>query len=781
MTRALFLGALFKEGYIDLRAIKNAQVEHHGFVSVGHHDLIDQMAKHYDGSNVYIGVAERRTKGDGSVKNCSHLRALFVDLDFKDFAGDEDKARASLAAFPIPPSIIVHSGGGLQCYWPLAEPLHLQNGGAVHAKRILRALARAVGGDLSAAEPARILRLPGTRNHKPEYGEPRDVVIEAFTDRRHTLADLEAVLPITEEDAATQSGMKHLPEQITEGSRNDLLFKEGCHLRQRGHSEPEISALLKAMNAERVQPPLDAQEVERIAGSAVRYEPGGREGTEEEWTEEGDARVFATTYGDRVRFFHRSAAWAMADPASGIWVPDSSEQIIRYTSDLMIDRYRRATNKEARAWAHKGHSRTRITNTYALARSIPPISVPATDTSWDDQPFLLGVPNGVVDLRTGVLRRARPEEQITMRCRVAYDPAATCSLWEDTLRTIFTFDSGGGLLPFEQSPEDRACALVEFMQRAIGYTLTGDVREECFFICWGTGRNGKGTILNLIYWLLGDYASNLSMGTLEEHTFQGAGGAPRPDTAKLPGKRMVTASENRKTATLDEEMIKKVTGRDPVTVRQLYKPEFTFDPVFKLWLMVNNKPEGIREEDVAMWERIHLIPFLRSFENCADTTLKDQLKQEAAGILNWAVRGSLAWQRDGLRPPTIVKAATQQYREESDTLASFIECRCALTPTAASKTGDLLRAYGAWCQEGGQEPTLNHKTFTPALVKRKATNGAALCCTARVADRAVVGCERYARTRGAECQGCLIAEIRHQCQVRRFTVLGAPEPRVPAP
>lgn len=458
-----------------------------------------------------------------------------------------------------------------------------------------------------------------------------------------------------------------------------------------------------------------------VVGRLREYFRDADDASEFDLNDEGDAQAFASMFGDNVRFFHRSGSWAMTDEQSGIWVPDSSEQIIRYTSDLMVDRYKKATTDKARAWAHAGHSRKRITNTYALARSIEPISVAASDTSWDSQPFLLGVPNGVVDLRDGSIRRALPDEKITMRARVAYDPAATCPLWERTLQDIFTFVSSDGpsdRLPLAEASEDRARSLVDFLQRAIGYSLTGDVREECFFICWGTGRNGKGTIINLIYWLLGDYADNLAMGTLEEHTFQGAGGSPRPDIAKLPGKRMVTASENRKTATLDEEMIKKVTGRDPVTVRQLYKAEFTFDPIFKLWLMVNNKPEGIREEDVALWARIHLIPFLRSFDGCADTALKDRLKLEAAGILNWAVRGAIAWQQHGLQPPAVVKAATQQYRSESDQLAPFFEAHCVVAPNVSTKTGDLLRSYTRWCGDLALEPSFNHKTFLPALIAR---------------------------------------------------------------
>jgi putative DNA primase/helicase len=223
-------------------------------------------------------------------------------------------------------------------------------------------------------------------------------------------------------------------------------------------------------------------------------------------------------------------------------------------------------------------------------------------------------------------------------------------------------------------------------------------------------------VLNRFHRLLGDYAENLSMAALETHKYDGRG--PRPDIAKLPGKRFVTASENKKTATLDEEMVKRVTGRDPVTARHLYKPEFTFEPAFKLWLMVNNKPEGIREDDVAMWSRIKFIPFLQSFAGREDMTLKDRLNDEDAGILTWAVQGAMLWQAHGLQPPAIVTAATQEYRAETDQLAAFIASRCVTGPTRVAKAGDLLRNYQEWVADNGQEQSYNHRTLTPALVLR---------------------------------------------------------------
>lgn len=444
-------------------------------------------------------------------------------------------------------------------------------------------------------------------------------------------------------------------------------------------------------------------------------------------TESGDAEALAAYGADVVRFDHRRDRWLVINRETGIWQPDGAKRVEGMAKLLMRFQQRQANEiqdhdqrKKIWKWYFDGENRNRLTNCLHLARKEPPVS--SDGDEWDLDPFLLGCRNGVINLRTGELRPALPEEHVTMRVAVAYDPDATCPLFERTIREIFTFDASAdapeGGLSFTESPEDRAESLVSFIQRAIGYTLTGDVREECFFICWGTGRNGKATIINLMYWLLGAYADNLSMSTLEVHAFESGGGAPRPDIAKLPGKRMVTASENKKTAILNEELIKRVTGRDPLTVRPLYKPEFTFEPVFKLWMMVNNKPGGIHEDDVAMWARIHLIPFLRCFTGCEDKTLKDRLREEAPGILAWAVRGAMAWQREGLNPPDAVRAATQQYRAESDVLLQFVDECCMRSVNASTRTGDLLRAYQRWCGNRNERPVFNHKTLTPALVGR---------------------------------------------------------------
>jgi putative DNA primase/helicase len=198
-----------------------------------------------------------------------------------------------------------------------------------------------------------------------------------------------------------------------------------------------------------------------------------------------------------VRFDHRRGRWLLTD--AGLWIPDQIEHLNQLVVDLMRERRRQAadiTNPVARKaffnWTHAGESRKRITNTLALARSVSPIADPGD--SWDRDPWLLGVPNGVVDLRSGVLRNAQPEDRITMRVRVPYDAAATCPLFEATISQIFNGNA----------------TLIDYVHRALGYSVSGDMREECFFVTWGNGRNGKGTLMNTVARILGDYADNLS-------------------------------------------------------------------------------------------------------------------------------------------------------------------------------------------------------------------------------------------------------------------------------
>jgi putative DNA primase/helicase len=484
------------------------------------------------------------------------------------------------------------------------------------------------------------------------------------------------ILDVVGRSGASDTTAEALPRDVEAGDRNNRLFREACRLRRQGLEPVEILAALTAINRNRCRPPLDSGEVETIARSAARYP---QQADTFPLTEVGDAEFFAGKHGEQVRFDHAQQRWLVLSD-TGIWIPDPVEQLRVFTVDVMRDRQRHAIaiknteqKKAALKWAVTGESTKRISNTLREARALPPIA--DDGSNWDAAPFLLGAPNGVVDLQTGTLRMGRPEDRITMRVRVPYDPVALCPLWERTITEVFDGDA----------------AVIAYIQRALGYSSTGDCREECFFVTWGEGGNGKGTVMNTVAWVVGDYADDLPFSALE---LRERSSIPA-DIAKLVGRRFVTASESGETTQFNVARIKALTGRDPITARLLHKNFFTFQPVGKFWLATNSKPI-VRDDSDGFWCRVHLIPFTQSFTGRADKTLKDRLREEAPGILAWLVRGALAWQREGLNPPDVVRAATEEYRHENEPLTPFLEACCrgngrATCQSATCRTGRAPR------------------------------------------------------------------------------------------
>lgn len=264
-TLTTFLTALYAQaaGVIELRALPSgAQC----FAAFGAGARGSQFIAEHASENLYFGVATRRDATGGHLANCRHLGALFTDVDFKHTA--ESEIRARLAHVLLPPSAIVHSGGGLHCYWFLREPLALPDD-AIPAKALLRRLAVYLGGDLPAAEPARILRVPGTWNHKPEYSPARLVRLELCDPaKRYNLHELDEWLP-DEPVAEMRTGPFAMPAQVLDGARNDTLYRLARSLRAKGLGAPALLAALDAENQEKCRPPLAAAEVAAIAEHAL--------------------------------------------------------------------------------------------------------------------------------------------------------------------------------------------------------------------------------------------------------------------------------------------------------------------------------------------------------------------------------------------------------------------------------------------------------------------------------------------------------------------------------
>lgn len=470
-------------------------------------------------------------------------------------------------------------------------------------------------------------------------------------------------------------------ESIPEGTRNNRLLSMAGAMRRQGMDESAILAALTVAN-DRCSPPLPEKEVESIAKSVCRYAPAPPD-TLTRLTDAGSAELFAELFGDRVRYDHKRQRWLLW--GTDWWTDDAEKGIRDLAVQAARERQRRAADLEnqdtKQAVFHYGVSsenRAKIDNMLYMAVCQKAIS--DSGEGWDADPYLFGVANGVLDLRTGTLRPGRPTDRISRHSDIPFDPHAKASRWVQFVDEVFNGD-----------PD-----LIEFLQRLGGYSLTGDVSEPCVVFLHGSGANGKSTLISTLKYVWGRYSYTLPFRVFD---LSNRDGIPA-EIAALDRVRLALITEIPITARLHEGRIKDLCGGDCINARHLYKDPFEFNPVAKLWLAGNHKPTVIDDSD-ALWRRMYLLPFNRQFKgDNADPTLPEKLKAEAPGILTWAVEGCLYWQQNRLRPPEVVKTATQQYREESDPLADFIADRCTLDENASVQPSDLYREYAAWAEAG---------------------------------------------------------------------------------
>ena len=309
----------------------------------------------------------------------------------------------------------------------------------------------------------------------------------------------------------------------------------------------------------------------------------------------------------------------------------------------------------------------------------------------DADPWVVNCTNGTLDLRTGDLRPHSPADLLTKCLPLAYDPEAHCSTWITFLEKVMQGNA----------------ELIVFLQRALGYSLTGSTREQCFFLLHGPTKTGKSTFLHIAKALLGPYGTQAEMSTFLHKDRPEV----RNDLADLAGMRLVCAIETDEGKRLAEALIKQLTGgTDTIKARFLFEEYFEYRPQFKVFLATNHKPK-VNPGDDALWERIRLVPFVVQIPPPErDKQLETKLREELRGILAWAVRGCLAWQRDNsLGEPAAVIQATQGYRAEMDTLAQFLEECCVPGPAhvAKVKASLLASAYQAWCKRTGNMQIAN--------------------------------------------------------------------------
>jgi putative DNA primase/helicase len=455
------------------------------------------------------------------------------------------------------------------------------------------------------------------------------------------------------------------------------------------------------------------QAYKRPPGGSARVLAGPGEEAQENFTDLGNARRLVKAHRDDLRHCRALGNWLVWDGKR--WISDSTEEVTRRMVDVVRRMHSQAlalSNTEQRKalqrWAMKSEAEGKINAAINLARSQPELVI--TTEQLDQHPELLNCENGTLDLRTLELRPHRREDYLTQMAGAAYDPFAHCPAWLAFLRRVM------------DGNED----VLAFLKRAAGYTLTGQTTEQCLFMLWGTGQNGKSTFLNAVREVMGDYQYPAPFSTFlydRHHSI-------RNDLAAMRGKRYVTANEADPGERLSESTIKSITGGDPITARFLHHEFFSYTPHYKLWLAVNDKPR-IRGTSQGTWRRIRLVPFTVEIPNSEiDDQLPTKLRRELPGILAWAASGCEQWRQSKLAAPKGVLAATQEYQAEMDTLGAFISEACVTNPSAEAQAGALYSAYRAHSESNGERP-LRQNDFGLALKQRgfepaKGTHGVRL-------------------------------------------------------
>jgi P4 family phage/plasmid primase-like protien len=684
------------------------------------------------------------------ISEIAAINCLFGEFDAKDFADGKAGALAHIEALEARPSVLIDSGGGYHAYWLLYEPVLLTDENRAAVRALQNRWVQFVESDEDAKDLARVLRVPGRPNVKAKYGPDYPMVsfVWCELDQLYDISELAALIPaaITAQEerpapefvptpgdhsayvnaayqgevAAVRSatdGLKHRTLRnaaiklgtllwtgtITEGEIEEGLSAaadyNGADV---GYADKTIRDGIAYGKARPRNIPERPKEAERtVSGTdtpAQATEDAPRPTTCEYCSDLGNARRLVALCGDDLRFV-KEWGWLIWDGRR--WELDQTGEIERRAKAMVVSIYQEAANapEHLRATLAK-HAITsqaafKIKAAITLTESEKSIRLVAND--FDSHDWLLTCDNGTLDLRTGQLGPSSRTDLLTRAINVSYNPTAKCPIFLSFLDQIFVGNT----------------AMIAYIQRVMGYALTGSTGAQCMFVLYGSGANGKSVLLNVIRALLGEYARNAAPETFLLQQQEKI----RSDLARLAGCRAVLTVELDEGKRLSEALVKQMTGGEPITARFLNKNEFEFTPRFKVLMATNHKPV-IRGTDYAIWRRIRLIPFTFTIPEAErDPLFIDRLTPELPGILAWAVQGCLAWQQGGLREPDEVQAATSAYRSEMDLIGQFLDETCTLHPTARVGCGELYTAYSKWCDEGG-ERAMTQRAFGARMTER---------------------------------------------------------------
>ena len=424
-------------------------------------------------------------------------------------------------------------------------------------------------------------------------------------------------------------------------------------------------------------------------------------------TDLGNAERLIKYYGDRLRYCYERKRWLAWN--GRVWEWDAGAKITALAKLAVRNIYHEAGNepdekkrKELADHAKRSESDYKIIAMINLAQSEP--SIPVKVTELDTNPWLFNCLNGTLDLKTGQLLPHLKEDMLTILVPIEYHPDAQCPRW----------------LSFLDQVTGSNVELADYLQRTVGYSLTGDTKSQVLFFLYGLGNNGKSTFAITIRKLMGEYGERVTtdLFMLKDRN----AGGPKEALANLKGKRYVVASELEDGRRLAVGLIKDMTGGETIKADRKYEHEVEYQPTHKLWLIGNHRPV-IADTTLSIWRRVKLVPFTVTIpDKEIDLDLPSKLEAELPGILAWAVKGCLAWRQYGLNEPAAVRDATASYRHEQDILGDFIEDCCVLEPLISIPKSELTDEYHRWCQGNNMEP-VTQRTFRARLIERGIGDG----------------------------------------------------------
>ncbi len=711
--------------------------------------LLPQLQeKNEEGAAIYI--ARNEFNGHRELGTISRVRGVHADMD--------DVSAPQLAGLIglLHPSIVVESSPDrYQLYWQLSDGELLE---PAEAKAINQCLASRHGADPAAVDVARLLRLPGFKHMKYRSQGRTPMVTAVCHGIAYTAEEIrrafppvliaKGITPSPRQAALAGTPPKQLPNHLAgisdsvatayprlwTGDWANAIRASG-EIGYPSQSEADLALaghITRACRGSGIGEESLAEAAEEVFSSA----PVGMTG---KWHERPDYRtrtlskamsstpimpstnsqsgLVLQSHGDirNAKAFAQVACgqflyiatrdrwlswsqekWQLCEKDEHVaMAKDVCGQILNAASDVFGQDQERGKRLIQEAMA--AHNLSRITAMLKLTASEPDMAT--TDRELDRDPYLLGVSNGVIDLRTGLHWFNRPDLRITRYCNAQFDADPKCNRWLAFLDQIFMGD----------------VETIDCVQRLLGCTLLGLSDEEILIICYGHGSNGKSVFSNVIHNIMGGYSITAPPSLLTARRQDDTG--PRNDLAALAGARYVSINEMQAGDRLDEQVVKMLAGREPISARFLHQEFFEFMPSFTPWLRTNHKPI-ITGLDDGIWRRLVLLPFEQKFDgDSKDPNLEHKLLAERDGILMWMVEGAKLYLQSGICMSPRMRMEMGTYRTESDLLGEFLSDQTTTGADGKTNQGTLYTSYREWCQGCGVRP-LSKKTFTQRLAER---------------------------------------------------------------